>query len=784
MSLHRILRCAVLCALSLFCASPMAAPSEALIPTPAELASQRTEVENRLSLTAAKLKAAEEAQRQHPAPDQVESESKKPLKMTEVWQHFMDLYHSQLDEIVRLQELQIAIDAATESLANWQPPPGSPPWPLTEGDEATLALYQAQYQSTQLAARIELLEQQLEDSRGDRDEARAKYRLEEEASLSKGTVTDTVQKQQTEIARLTVDYREEFVYWLALKQQTVMQELKLKELEIQRLQKRLDYFDGRYAVSAEALAAINQGYDQKIDQLRGLQAQVNAEMAKTQRAIEAARRQAPAPAAQSADTAPGTAVANETIASLIADQERRKSRVERYRGQIEMLTGLKELSAIRAELYSRRKPDHAEMLKLQDELDKVEQRIERIRRASNLLIESNTQTAADLQERLAQNLPAAERHLLNARLESATGQIQDAREALQDIKKLSMFMRLVTSEIDRTYRAGGLLMWLNNAWVEAELWANAVWDHELLSVDDTLKVEGREIHTTRSVTVGKSIGAVLILVVGFLLINWLIHALLAVSVTRLGVPAGSASLIGRWLRLIAIATLVLLAFYMVSIPLTIFAFLGGALAIGLGFGTQNLLKNLVSGVMLLAERPVRIGDLVEVDNVRGRVTSIGIRFSTISTSQGMDMLIPNSTLVEHKLINWTYSNPELRSELRVGVAYGSDANQVRDILEQAARTHPSVIDSPSPVVLLEDFGENSLVFALRFWVRMTPGSDEKRVASDLRFSILAALTGAGVVLPSSEPRVHLSSDLPMAIGRQDCTAEPPPSPPFTRNSEP
>ena len=767
MCIDRILRCAIPFTLSLYCALSMAAPSEILIPTPTELAAQRAEVEKRLSITAARLKSAEEEQRQHPAPDQLDSETKKAPKMTEVWQLFMDLYRGQLDEIVKLQDLQIAIDTAAKALADWQPPAGSPPWPLTQGDEAMLALYQAQSQSTQLTARIELLDQQLEDSRHDLDEAQVKYRLEEEASLTKGTVIDATQKQKNELARLTVDYTNEVVFGNDLKRQTERQELRLKALEIQRLQRRLSDYDGRYTLSAEALAAINQGYDQKIERLRKLQAQVTEEMAKTQREIEASREKGPAPARQSADPALGAGTSSGPIESLIADQERRKSRVELYLGQIGMLNGLKSLWSIRAELYSAKKPDHADMLKLQDELDKVERRIERIRRTNNLLIESKTQTAAELHGRLAQNPPEAERQLLNARLESATGQAQDAREALQDLHQVSMTMRLVASEIDRMYRAGGLLMWLRNAWVEAGVWANAIWDHELLTVDDTLKVEGREVHTTRSVTVGKSIGAVLILVVGYLLINWTIRVLLSVSVRRLGVAAGSASLIGRWLRLIAIATLVLLAFYLVSIPLTIFTFLGGALAIGLGFGTQNLLKNLVSGVMLLAERPVRIGDLVEVDSVRGRVTSIGIRFSTISTSQGMDMLIPNSTLVEHKLINWTYSNPELRSELRIGVAYGSDANQVREILQQAAQTHPSVIDHPSPVALLEDFGESSLIFTLRFWIRMTPGSDEKRVASDLRFTILTALTEAGVVLPSSDPRVHVSADSPIAIRRQE-----------------
>ena len=109
----------------------------------------------------------------------------------------------------------------------------------------------------------------------------------------------------------------------------------------------------------------------------------------------------------------------------------------------------------------------------------------------------------------------------------------------------------------------------------------------------------------------------------------------------------------------------------------------GALAIGAGFGTQNLIKNLISGLMLLVERPIRMGDLVEVDGIKGRVTSIGIRFSTIHSADGVDTLIPNSELVEKKLVNWTYSNPDARREIRVGVAYGTDPVQVKNLIKSA-----------------------------------------------------------------------------------------------------
>jgi small-conductance mechanosensitive channel len=132
------------------------------------------------------------------------------------------------------------------------------------------------------------------------------------------------------------------------------------------------------------------------------------------------------------------------------------------------------------------------------------------------------------------------------------------------------------------------------------------------------------------------------LVFGFSLISGLIRRTLTLAVNKANLVLTKSVVLGRWLTLIAGFTLIVTALSLVDIPLSAFAFLGGALAIGVGFGTQNVLKNLISGVMLLVEKPIRIGDLVEIDNTIGTVTSIGMRFSTVHGPQGNDILIPNS----------------------------------------------------------------------------------------------------------------------------------------------
>src|SRR4029077_15107707 len=163
---------------------------------------------------------------------------------------------------------------------------------------------------------------------------------------------------------------------------------------------------------------------------------------------------------------------------------------------------------------------------------------------------------------------------------------------------------------------------------------------------------------------------------------------------------------------------------------TVFAFAGGALAIGLGFGMQTMLKNFVSGLILLFERPFRVGDVLEVSGQRGTVTEIGLRASVLQLWDGIETLIPNSSLLENNVSNWTYSNRKVRFSITVGVAYGSDTRRVIQLLGEVAERHGVVEKDPKPQVLFTDFGESALIFELRFWVDVIK-ANSAQVASDL-----------------------------------------------------
>lgn len=213
--------------------------------------------------------------------------------------------------------------------------------------------------------------------------------------------------------------------------------------------------------------------------------------------------------------------------------------------------------------------------------------------------------------------------------------------------------------------------------------------------------------------------------------------------------------------LIVIVTLVALP--IAGIPITIFTVLGGALAIGVGFGAQNICNNLISGVIIMFEKPIRIGDIVELSDAAGKVSDIGNRCVRVRRGDGVDVLVPNSSFLEQPVVNWTLHDSDLRGTLTVGVAYGSPCRDVERLMIQAASEHPKVLKKKEPFVLFEDFGDNSLVFSLFFWTHVTMPLDLRRVNSDVRFRIDELFAQAEIVISFPQRDVHLDTLKPLEI---------------------
>jgi len=227
----------------------------------------------------------------------------------------------------------------------------------------------------------------------------------------------------------------------------------------------------------------------------------------------------------------------------------------------------------------------------------------------------------------------------------------------------------------------------------------------------------------------------------------------------------------RLLYIVALAVIFITTLSMLNVPITAFAFLSGAIAIGFGFGAQNIINNFISGWILMGEKPIRIGDFLEVEGVKGTVEEINTRSTRVRRVDGVHMLIPNSKLLENTVINWTLRDKLIRGTVAVGVAYGSSCKQVKDIMLKVANEQNETLmeKGREPQVFFQDFGDNALLFEVYFWINSQVEGGLRLVASNIRFALDEAFNEQGVVVAFPQRDVHLDGTL--NIVRQNNTID-------------
>jgi small-conductance mechanosensitive channel len=237
-----------------------------------------------------------------------------------------------------------------------------------------------------------------------------------------------------------------------------------------------------------------------------------------------------------------------------------------------------------------------------------------------------------------------------------------------------------------------------------------------------------------------------------------------------GVPYAISSLV-RY-TLIFLGFLVALA--AAGIELGKLTVVAGGLGVGIGFGLQNVVNNFVSGLILLFERPVQVGDVVQVmsQNLWGEIRRIGIRASVIHTWDGAEVIVPNGQLISDSVTNWTLSDRHRRVEVNVGVEYGTDAQRVIDLLLEVAHSHPSVLETPPPRAFFLSFGDSALLFVLRGWI--ADFNDGYMVRSELGVAVQRALAEAEIGVPFPQRDLHLRTVSPTAVSELGLTGTPPP----------
>lgn len=231
--------------------------------------------------------------------------------------------------------------------------------------------------------------------------------------------------------------------------------------------------------------------------------------------------------------------------------------------------------------------------------------------------------------------------------------------------------------------------------------------------------------------------------------RFLVHRVLARTSLELGIREAIGSIVRYVVLLLGTVSILQAA----GLDLTALSVFAGAIGIGLGLGLQNITNNFLSGIIILVERPIKVGDRIEIGNVNGDVVDIGARSTRVVTNDNISIIIPNSRLVAENVVNWKHNNDRVRFHLPVGVAYGTSPRLVEQVLLEVARENPDVLEEPGPVVFFRGFGDSSLDFELLVWntnlIHRRP-----QLLSDLYHAVYVALEQHGIEIPFPQRVVH------------------------------
>ena len=279
----------------------------------------------------------------------------------------------------------------------------------------------------------------------------------------------------------------------------------------------------------------------------------------------------------------------------------------------------------------------------------------------------------------------------------------------------------------------------------------AIWNFKVTTIDNN------------DVTIANIIIAIIIFSIGFRISKRFSKYIVAVLPSAKELNENTKSTVESITFYMLLILFIFTSLSIAQIPLKIFALLGGALAIGFGFGSQNIIKNFISGIILMVEQPIRVGDIIQVEGSEGRIIRIGARSTHIRTYDNIDILVPNSILLENNVINWTLSDNDIRTNVFVGVAYGSNTKKVEKLLVETVTKVPKVLDNRPVVCYFHEFGDNSLNFEVQFWCHMPRPSARKLVESEVRHAINEVFEKEGITISFPQRDLHIDTIKPLEV---------------------
>ena len=309
------------------------------------------------------------------------------------------------------------------------------------------------------------------------------------------------------------------------------------------------------------------------------------------------------------------------------------------------------------------------------------------------------------------------------------------------------------------------ISWL--AWIAVVLWVTGVSPMVLDAMDDVRWKVGNGQMTLRNLLEGAvTAGIVLVLAL------WVSAAIERKLLSKPGADLSIRKMAANIVRALLLFVGLLLALSAVGIDLTALSVLGGAIGVGLGFGLQKIAANYISGFVILAERSLRIGDMVKVDGFEGRITDIRTRYTIIRSLGGRESIVPNETLITQRVENSSLADPRVSITTTVQIAYGTDVRALQPLLAAALHGIPRVLADPAPNVMLSSFAADGMDLTVSFWIR-DPENGQGNVKSEVNLAILAVLNAQGVEIPYPQRVVH--TVVSMEKGRDEALPGPVPS---------
>lgn len=236
--------------------------------------------------------------------------------------------------------------------------------------------------------------------------------------------------------------------------------------------------------------------------------------------------------------------------------------------------------------------------------------------------------------------------------------------------------------------------------------------------------------------------------------RWIVKFVVARGTTNVGVQQALGSIVRYVVVLLGLMIIVETA----GVNLSSLTIIAGALGVGIGFGLQNITNNFVSGLVILFERPIKVGDRIQVGEITGDVIRISPRATTVSTNDNITIIIPNSEFISSRVINWSHADRDVRLHVQVGVSYNSDPERVRELLLEVAAGEEGVLKSPKPDVIFEGFGDSSLNFVLRVWTSEFI-TRPPVLRSRINFAIMKKFKENGVEIPYPQRDVHIKTNV-------------------------